>query len=410
MFRTARHLLFSLLVASWLRTSTHSWRLLPTPGERVRAFAVGPNADRLLLVGSGVAVGYGVTSGDLALGGYLARGLTAATRRGTSVETVAQLGLRVRDCAEVLAEFDLEGFDTVVMTVGTDESLHLVTAGTFRSDVTRLLDWLDTAAPARLGVVVVGIPDVTSIMKIPRAWERLVQRQCARLDSELKHLSGERPRITYLPFTPDPVDLERDGDRHFYAAWAALRTPTIARVLDAQIADRRDPATIQELRRQSALDDLHILDTEREPRFDQIVADARDLFGVRGASITFIDRDRQWSKSAVGMSAADSPRGSALGDATVHNGKLLVVEDASADQRFVGHPWVVGGSAIRFFAGFPIEAANGERVGALCISDSKPRTFTSADDALLGMLARRVQLELWGKAETHTAARQQSVR
>jgi GAF domain-containing protein len=92
----------------------------------------------------------------------------------------------------------------------------------------------------------------------------------------------------------------------------------------------------------------------------------------------------------------DSPRGSALGDATVHNGKLFVIEDASLDPRFLGHPWVAGGSAVRFFAGFPIEASNGERIGALCISDPEPRKFSPAEDALLGMLARRVQVELWG--------------
>ena len=40
--------------------------------------------------------------------------------------------------------------------------------------------------------------------------------------------------------------------------------------------------------------------------------------------------------------------------------------------------------------------ANGERIGALCISDTAPRTFTPAEDALLGLLAQRVQIELWG--------------
>lgn len=57
MFRSITHLLVAPLIASWLRTSTHSWRLLPTPGGESRAFAAGPNADRLLLAGSGVARG-----------------------------------------------------------------------------------------------------------------------------------------------------------------------------------------------------------------------------------------------------------------------------------------------------------------------------------------------------------------
>jgi hypothetical protein len=396
MFRIAIHLLFSPVIGYWLRVSARSWRQMPTPGERNVVSASGPNADRVLLVGSGVAVGYGVTSGDLALGGQLARRLSALTARGTSVYTVARMGLGVDDASAVFSEFDLGRFDAVLLTVGSHEALHLVTTTRFRSDLENLFDWVDVNAPDRLGVAIIGIPDVTSMMKIPRVFEGVVKRHCARLDAVVKELAARHSRITYVPFVPAHGDLEGDEDRRVHGRWAALIAPTLARVLDAHVADPRDPATIQEVRRQLALDDLHILDTDREQRFDQIVADARDLFGVSGASITFIDRDRQWSKSTVGMSPIDSPRGSALGDATVHNGKLLVVEDASTDPRFAGHPWVAGSSAIRFFAGFPIEASNGERVGALCISDTAARRFTSAEDALLGMLARRVQVELWG--------------
>lgn len=396
MLRTLIHLAFAPLIDLWLRASPRSWRQLPSPPERQRAFAAGSNADRVLLVGAGFAVGYGVTSADLALGGQLARQLTVLTRRGTSVETVARSGMRVRDATTVLQGFDLERFDAVLITLGTEEALHLTALTQFSADLAELLDWLDTSAPRRFGVVLVGVPDLTSILRLPVFAERSIKSHCARLDAEMKRLCRQHPRVTYLPFTPDSADFERDSDQTFYAAWAGLMAPTTSRVLDAHIADPRDPATIQELRRQMALDDLHILDTESEPRFDRIVADARDLFGVVGASITFIDRDRQWSKSTVGISPIDSPRGSALGDATVHNGKLLVVEDARSDERFDGHPWVTGSSAVRFFAGFPIEASNGERIGALCISDPLPRTFTLAEDALLGLLARRVQVELWG--------------
>lgn len=388
--------LFASAMSLWLRFSPRSWRQMPTPGERSTATAVGPNADRLLLVGAGVSVGYGVTSGELALGGQLSRRLSAATGRGTSIDTVTRFGLRARDVRAVLLGVDLERFDALVLTVGSDEALHLVSAGRFRVELAELFEWLDANAPARFGVVIIGIPDVTSIMKLPALFERAVKRQCEVLGTVVKEVGREHGRVTYAPFIPALGNLERDDDSHVYARWADLIVPTIARVLDAHVADPRDPATIQEHRRQTALDDLGILDTDGEARYDQIVADARDLFGVQGASITFIDRDRQWSKSSVGMNPADSPRGSALGDATVQNGKLLVVEDASLEQRFAGHPWVAGSFAIRFFAGFPIEAANGERVGALCISDTEPRSFTLAEDALLGVLARRVQIELWG--------------
>lgn len=115
-----------------------------------------------------------------------------------------------------------------------------------------------------------------------------------------------------------------------------------------------------------------------------------------GASILFIDRDRQWTKASAGIDPMDTPRGSALGDATVNNGKMFVVDDAALDPRFNRHPWVTGSAQVRFFAGFPIEAANGQRVGALCIVDPTPRTLSADEGALLGKLAMQVQVDLWG--------------
>jgi len=396
------HALLGPFIAAWLRTSGASWRLLGSPGERQQARAAGPNADRVLLIGSGIAVGYGVASSDLALGGSIARAVSALTGRGLAVDTVAKFGLRVTGVPRVLDEFDLTRFDGVLLTLGTDEALHLVTARAFRGQLAQLAEWLDHNSPTRLGVALVGIPDITSIMRLPRQIRRLVKRQCARLDAEVVAACRRHERLTYLPFVPARANLQRDGDSRFYLAWAALLAPGVAAMLDVHVADPRDPATIQEARRQFALDSLEILDTPSEHRFDRIVADARRIFGVSGASITFIDRERQWSKAVSGMDAIDSPRGSALGDATVHNGKLFVVEDAKWDPRFNGHPWVAGATSVRFFAGFPIEAANGQRIGALCICDPVPRTFDETDDALLGVLAGQVQDELWGK---HKASR-----
>ena len=52
--------------------------------------------------------------------------------------------------------------------------------------------------------------------------------------------------------------------------------------------------------RQKALDDLHIVDTPSEERFDRITRLAQQLFGVETAAITLIDHDRQWFKSKMG--------------------------------------------------------------------------------------------------------------
>ena len=50
---------------------------------------------------------------------------------------------------------------------------------------------------------------------------------------------------------------------------------------------------------------------------------------------------------------------------------------------------------MRFFAGYPLEAPDGRRVGALCVVDTSPRSFSKPEEALLRALTLRVQVELW---------------
>src|SRR5690349_9813829 len=102
------HAALAPLMAGWLKSSTRSWRLMPNPGAIQRASARGPNADRLLMVGSGISVGYGVATAELALGGYLARFVSARTQRGASIETIAQFALRADGVADVLEGFELK--------------------------------------------------------------------------------------------------------------------------------------------------------------------------------------------------------------------------------------------------------------------------------------------------------------
>jgi hypothetical protein len=52
-------------------------RYVPRPGGRSQVHSAGVDPDRVLLMGSGMAVGWGVTSHDVGLGGALARALTA---------------------------------------------------------------------------------------------------------------------------------------------------------------------------------------------------------------------------------------------------------------------------------------------------------------------------------------------
>ncbi|MDP3208511.1 MAG: hypothetical protein Q8M65_05130, partial [Rhodoglobus sp.] len=65
--------------------------------------------------------------------------------------------------------------------------------------------------------------------------------------------------------------------------------------------------------------------------------------------------------------------------------------------------WIVRGGWVRFYVGYPIEAPNGQRIGTLCVVDSRPRRFTPAEHSLLRELAGQVQTVLWGRSNIDAA-------
>lgn len=72
---------------------------------------------------------------------------------------------------------------------------------------------------------------------------------------------------------------------------------------------------------------------------------------------------------------------------------MLVVEDATLDQRFADNPLVTGEPNIRFYAGQPIHS-DGQPVGTLCVIDRVPRKFTDEERRCLFDLAKLVEAEL----------------
>lgn len=162
--------------------------------------------------------------------------------------------------------------------------------------------------------------------------------------------------------------------------------------------------TFSEADRQRALDELHILDTPPEERFDQVTRLAKRLFGVESAAITLIDRDRQWFKSRVGIQLSETPRSDAFCDHTIRQSETMTVPDALADPRFIENSLVTGPPKIRFYAGYPIEGPGGEPLGALCIFDPIPREFSGAEKNMLRELAQWVQKEMAAAKELDRAA------
>ena len=161
------------------------------------------------------------------------------------------------------------------------------------------------------------------------------------------------------------------------------------------------PIPINETARLQTLHSLRILDSMPEERFDRITRMAQRMFDVDICLISFVDSDRQWFKSRQGISARETPRNVSFCAHVILDENVFVVEDALLDERFADNPLVTGDSAVRFYAGYPIHASNGQRVGALCVVDRSPRKFTPGDAQTLIDFAALVDDELASSSQLH---------
>ncbi len=158
------------------------------------------------------------------------------------------------------------------------------------------------------------------------------------------------------------------------------------------------PATApqNEPERLGALREYEILDTEAEEKFDDLTLLARHICDTPIALISFVDADRQWFKSRIGLTTSQTPRAVSFCGHAILEEDVMVVPDTAADERFADNPMVTGAPGIRFYAGAPLLTSTGYALGTLCVIDRKPRELTAEQLDALRALARQVvaQLEL----------------
>jgi diguanylate cyclase (GGDEF)-like protein len=149
-----------------------------------------------------------------------------------------------------------------------------------------------------------------------------------------------------------------------------------------------------ESERLSALESIHLLDTEPEERFDRLTRIAKRLFNVPIALVSLIDANRQWFKSCQGLAIRETSREISFCGHTILQDGLFIIHDTLLDERFRDNPLVVGEPKIRFYAGMPLTVLNGRKLGTLCLIDHQPRQMSPEDQDLLRDLSRMAEREL----------------
>ncbi len=392
MLQELRSIAMRPVLMAWWARSRLGWTFqLPADSH---AHTRGVDPDRILLMGDGAAAGLGVLAQDLALAGQLARRVTALTGRAIDVDVVAERDMSPSRAQQLLLTAPLARYDVLLLVLGTGDALTITPTSKWQRDLERMCDTIESSAPASLRTFMVGIPDVGTLDGLPRFFSLMAGGHGRKLNAATHTVCARHPRITYLPFDPDRLADGRRGSKETYGHWAELIAPAVALGL-GRMPGTRCFGPQDEARRQNALHELSVTGAASDPRFTAIVSSARNLFGTTAAAITFLDGDRVAFLAVNGASPAAITRESSFCTLTIERAEVHVVTDASRDRRFANHPHVAGSPHIKFYAGYPIEAPDGTRIGALCIFDTTPRAFGGADASLLRSLAQQAQALLW---------------
>jgi diguanylate cyclase (GGDEF)-like protein len=140
-----------------------------------------------------------------------------------------------------------------------------------------------------------------------------------------------------------------------------------------------------------ALRSYNVLDTLPEQVYNDVALLASCICKTPMALISLVDSYRQWFKAGVGLDIQETPREhSFCAHAILNPAEVMVVNDASQDERFAQNPLVQGDPHIRFYSGAPLVTPTGEAVGALCVIDRQPRQMSADEKAALRALSHLV--------------------
>ena len=116
-----------------------------------------------------------------------------------------------------------------------------------------------------------------------------------------------------------------------------------------------------------------VLDTAPDDTLDALVDMCAEMFDVPVALVSLVDERRQWFKARVNFDGTQTGRAESFcaWTALCIERKVLVVRDATVDEKFKDNPLVTGDPGVRFYAGAPL-VVDDVVLGALCLIDFEP--------------------------------------
>ncbi|QIK67253.1 GAF domain-containing sensor histidine kinase [Nocardioides sp. HDW12B] len=118
---------------------------------------------------------------------------------------------------------------------------------------------------------------------------------------------------------------------------------------------------------------------------------AAQVCGVSHAAINLLTETEQHQVATAGFDASVCSREDSMCAAVLHDPRVVMVADASRDDRFRDNPFVTGEIGdVRFYASAGLTTPQGVVIGRLCVFDDEPRVLDDEQRELLTSLAERV--------------------
>ncbi|NJO74156.1 MAG: GAF domain-containing sensor histidine kinase [Leptolyngbyaceae cyanobacterium RM1_406_9] len=157
------------------------------------------------------------------------------------------------------------------------------------------------------------------------------------------------------------------------------------------------PGSEREQQRLAILMELGLLEVESVPIFEEATQTAAHSLSATICILGLIDRDRQWFKSAVGLSriglmnslasSRQLPREEAFCTHVVDSHQVLAIHDTLTHPAFA-NSLLVQQYGIRAYLGVPLLTSTGHCLGTLAMMELTPRDFTTKEIEFLELIAR----------------------
>lgn len=375
----------------------------PQPVDAPRGHGRGSDPDRVLLFSSQEFAGSGVVSHQLALAGQLADEVSQATRRGTDVDLSVPKRRRIRKASQSICGSELEKYDAVVVALGESDAFALTPPGHWSSAMQSLLDQIRSRSLAGTPIVVTGVPAIIPTAGLTSRLSERAQRHAALLDQATERLCAQSQNTVFVSLPPSRTNgaigaaaaFSESARRIARQLVPKLPAPGLNFTHGALTArnNRSMPQTL--LGRRQALLDLGVRLAGSDEQLDRVVDLARTYFGAHYAALVLSDGDSLRLASKAGFRG--HPDLTKLAAPTLEAGRPVLVGNTSPANNSL-FSLNVGGTDMGFYAGYPIEAPNGHRVGVLSVFDPKPRPVRASNTIVLRDLALMLQRELWAIA------------